>query len=352
MNTTWKLQIGLMVLVLTACGRKDDEAKDEGIEQIAGGNVLLSDDTLSAEAASSQLDEAISGAATDPEVESYSLASDVTKDITNDRSCVVNDQGVLVKISRSYEASREYNGAIRTTKSSLIVSGEHERQWSKAGATLACNASGKHISLAGVNMKDMKLAAKFSRSRTHSFSATNRRSGVSVESSRKFTASGTRDIAWTADDTVGTEITRTKSITSSVTRTLEAQNKSGKTVSLKSEIATKSGAPLVVKVVRDATNKAWSSKTIVSGTSVAKHADGSRVEQVFDNVKFTSAEKCNAVSGNIVGNVYESHDATEIKKSFKISFADGVATITFADGTQKEITQDGCDLENANEAAE
>jgi hypothetical protein len=167
---------------------------------------------------------------------------------------------------------------------------------------------------------------------------------------------GTRQITWAAPVSSGTaNVSRTKTITSEVTRVRNFSRANGTTINSTETVTVGTASPLNVTVIRNDTTKALVSKTINSGTIKVSDSDGSYSSCALSNVTYdlssSNTNRCLPTSGSITCQKFAaSADATataEVIISFGASTTSSVSVSV--DGETAEdfsnYNSRGCDLE-------
>jgi len=341
----------LPLITLLGCGQADD-----GEGTFANGR-LVSDSALVVEGAGATIDDALEALAEEGAT-SVSLMT-----LTHDgepadhhhhatRSCTVEGQSAVVLVEG--EMNKSFSKENRRVSMAWAMSGQtsERRVWSRsvedAAVAVACSESGKTAKIDWDDVAGLTLDLTFNRSRSRESTMTRLRDGAVTTRSRSFSASGTHQVAWSAqqsgDD--GSTITREKVITSSATRSVSALNKQGKATDLKLMVVTKDGSPLTVAVVRSGDQKLVS-KTIRSGVIVTSREGDGRMEMTYTDLKvdYTSGS-CKLASGSVDLAVY-GEGASAPTKTYKLAFtADDVSFVDVSTGETSDMDLPGCDPED------
>jgi hypothetical protein len=333
-------------VVLVSCGKEEERVTSKSDGTGVDASNVASDAELANGTISANVDSSISAMA---ENGSASPSTTLTsapelaageKSFTFTRTCAVDGDSAVVTVKVSGEHAKTQENKVIKKTSSLSGESTQTRKWTMTGTPIPCSTDGKHAKIAWKeNLAGLKLNVDFSRSRTKSMEFTNIKKNVTKTIAQTSSFKGTHEVTWVqadkADDTTSTY--RKKSITTNVERTLKLKNKAGEEKSFIQTVTTKTGAPMVVSVVRSATDLSLTSKTIESGTVTAKNKDESWVETSYTAVKVSFADgKCTFDSGTMNTKFFEK-GATTAAKSVTVAFEDGAGTAT--DDATKETRE-------------
>lgn len=352
--------LGSTLILASGCAKKDaatsgSVSSEEALTQMSAGGM---DDALESTA-----DDSVNSATGAASFEGGLVAAEgaiglTATELTYSRTCTQASATDPVTVAVTLSGSRE--STISKTRVSIASSIEHSgslsRVWTPpSGQTIACNPNAKRVYLDWTNdsiVNGLSVAVSFDRSRTASRTTTFTRKGTQVETSDSFSAKGSRTATWATGGTSGGSVTRTKTVTSDVTRTRSFANAAGQSASIEMNVKTKSGAPLVIDVKRASSGLALQQKTIKSGTVVVTRTGKDRVETDFSNLVFdySNSERCMPTSGSVSGRYYASADATEASATYTIEFgADNESGVSFTkDGVSAEFeafSPWNCDLD-------
>lgn len=334
------------LLLLTGVGVALQGCGD-GKGSTAATSLSFSDSDAMSEVGTAQTEEVVASVAMDSGV-ALSFDASGGNTFTTSRECVAKDDGsVEVKIASS--GSKETSKTVGNVAITQTMSGESalKRAWSRASHTLNCNSA---KTAAVINLKSdlagLKLVQEFSRARSHSQRVENLKKGSTKTKSRSFSSSGKREVSFVSSSISDTAVQHSIEVKLQTERTSKIQNKSGVTHEFSYSMKTADSAPLKVTVVRNPTTLKAESSTVSSGTLIATHKDGSRIETSFTNLKVLGADKmCAIESGSISAKVY-ANDATEASANFDVQFENGDASMSLANGELKEVIAPLCDPED------
>lgn len=340
-----------VLLGLVACNKKD---KSSGTSASTNDAFIASAKTATDEAADA-ITESGTSSNFQPMAGNLSpLTLTASKTCTNSGA----DASVAISFSGSDQLtfSKTYLGATINVTIDVTKTGTETRLWSPA------QCSGDHANInwlsggAGANLTlNVTLDRTINRNKTI---AVTKASGevVNRTATDNVVVTGTRTITWGAPVVSSTNVSRTKTITSSVNRAVSYTKANGTSGSLTTTTTVEAGTPLSVEVVRDNTSGALVSKTVASGTVKVTLTDGSYTSCVYANVKYefgSNTNKCLPTSGTITCSKYDGSTATTASSSTLISFGQSTtSTVSIStDGSAAEDFSDynarGCDLESA-----
>jgi hypothetical protein len=353
-----KIWTGFCLIILgsliAGCGA-DSTTASSSADDVPGTALATLDESIEALSEDSSNSSSRALEATNTSAKSSFLAKS-DADFTVARTCTASGGVATVSETWSGTWSKTNSRTKVTVEMSAKASGTQSRVWTPpTGQSLSCHTTNNRANIdwssEGV-VNGLKLAIDTDRTRTRTMSITTTKKSKSktIES----TAKGTRTITWATGTSTSTTVTRNKTISSSIARTMN-KTEDGVSTTKSVTVATKSGADLSVDVVRLKADGSLVTKTIKAGTLVATFADTSRVETTFENVviDMTQDDPCTPTSGTITGSVY-AVDATEATSTFTIKFGqDTDSTISYeATGTTAEDGADfaiqGCDLASEN----
>lgn len=347
------VSLSVVMLSLSACAEKRDSTSGTS-EVNATTNSIAAD----------SLQEAVDAVA-DDSATSTSILSDDTyapKSVVATHACTASGSpGGGVTVAVTY-AGTQTQTLIRTRLSysnTTVESGTLTRIWAApAGQTLSCNGAATHVRLdwtSDAAVSGMVTTQQVNRVRSATRVVTKILSGSVSTKTNNFAAVGTRSVYWaTGSGVSGSNVTRTKTITSAVARTATVTSLSDVNIDLVTTVTTSSTDPMVVDVVRSITNP-WPlvSKTIKSGTLIATRVGTDRTESTMSNVVFdmTSDTPCLPTSGSVAVKYFALDTDTEANSTYTIKFGsttDSGVSITPEGGSETDFPEynaKGCDLE-------
>ena len=259
-----------------------------------------------------------------------------------ERDCVTEKDGsVIVNISRD----RDRKITKVRNSSSIAINGSKTakitRNWKKPNTTLTCNTEETHIALKPEDLAATSLTATFERESSQFIEVT-KKNGSIFNKNRSKKSSGTRNITFNGSSVVDGIVTINKSVTLDITASFTRLNKDGLSKTVDTNIITANDAPLVVEVTRNQQDKSWLARKIISGTTIGKNSDGGRIELTYTNALFTKDGECTPTSGTLDGSIYTTSESTLAEKTFTVDFGTEIKTITFSDGSTKEMEIADC----------
>lgn len=339
--------------LLVACGQKDERAETSAS--------LTSDSAQSETAVSASFNEAMDSMS-DTNMSSNSTTAfalenglGVDVQITMERSCEAIDDKAVVTITRDKEMSWERSNARLSIKASSSIENDIVRTWSKEGEAVACELNGKAAAIDfEADLTGYELNVSVKRNASRSMEKTVARTGETTTRSLTSTVDGTRQAKWLSqENNEDGSISRTKSVSFSVTRTDNFVAKDGSIKDLSLKVETKEALQVTVTWDNLTRERQLLSKLIASGVVKASHASDSYVEASFNNLlmKFEAAS-CAVESGSMEARIYAEGSA-EAAKIYSLTAVDG--TITVKDVTDpanpKEVEDfdySPCDLKDFN----
>jgi hypothetical protein len=343
----------LAASLVVGCGTKDERAVTS-----AG---LASDDAQSETAVAASFSEAMdsmsdtnmsSNAGTALALEN-GLGVDV--EINMDRSCAAADDKAVVTISRDKKMSWERSNARISLSASASIENDIVRTWSKEGGSVACGLNGKAAAIDfEADLTGYELDVSIKRNASRTMEKTVARTGETTTRSLTSTVDGTRHAKWLSQESnEDGSISRTKSISFSVSRTDNFVAKDGSVKDLALKVETKEDLQVTTTWDDLSNDRQLLSKLISSGVVKASKAADSHVEASFNKLlmKF-DATACTVYSGSMEARIY-AEGSTEAAKIYTLTAADG--TITVQDVTDPENPKDvedfeysPCDLKDFN----
>ena len=279
------------------------------------------------------------------------------KDFTKTRTCsTAADTGV---VTAATTFSGDYSGTRTTGKLTWTLtgtaSGSDTHTWTPpAGqaAKISCSSADGHAKLKWLDadlVNGLKFDVAVDKSRSTSLTVTGgKRGGKTIAKSDSM--KGKRSVTWATGATTDSEVTRSKTITSSITRIHSFTAKDGTVKTIEGSFVIDAATPLTVEVVRAISGGALKQKTVKSGTVTHTDKNGTVTSTKFTSVVFsfaaTNSSRCVPVSGTLEI-TSAAKGSTESKKT-TITFADSVGTVTAPDGTSETLEDysPNCDLKN------
>lgn len=347
MNSKKLVLLNVAILML-GCGRKDDERTSAGI---IGADSFVEDATLAQGAVEANVSDSMASLA-DANEDSSDAAlwlADTHKDKIRDRKCEkVDDHHVNVTVGIDVDRSIDLSNARRELTRTVKGSADLIRSWSADNIPLDCTEQ-NHVKLDWKgDITGLSLDVQVNRTHEMSQSLTIKRTNKTITNERSFSAKGNRHISWlsSTEDATADTLTREKTISSSMTRTMHMQNVKGDVKDIEFNVATDEKAPLAITVVRKKSDGSLISKTIKSGIVIATRVGDGKVSSTFKNIvmKF-DASTCALDSGTITTHFYKDGSDTAAKR-YQLEGSDGVFVLTDLDsGAEIEDFEiPGCSL--------
>lgn len=240
-----------------------------------------------------------------------------------------------VTLKRAAGAHGMAVGQKKSARGVAVGAEEITRKWSKSDLKVGCKANNHaNIDWKG-DLNGLKLVETFKRGLATGSDVEATALETSLKAGQGLRSSGSASVSWAQSATAsGTEVVRTKTMAFTLERNYKAKNSSDGQVEVKGKSMTVEGSPLVIDVTRDSSSLETIKKRVIkSGKVISEHND-SKVEKEFLNVEYDPASECKLpISGSIKGKITKGDKV----KEFTIAFGSAMATITYADGTTKEL---------------
>jgi len=336
-----------LALLLNACGAKSG---------LSIGNQPNDSNEYAVNSAEDASDAIVDGSGTSG---SAKTLAPLAADVAETRTC--STTGGVTTVSSAFTGTAtktsertKKDGTVVSTSTDIEEIGSEQRAWTPpTGQSISCTSATGKANIAWETTAVVNgLKGSFTIARTRTAKHTVSNSGTSFTRTDSAKVAGTRTVLWaaTAAEVGATTVTRTKTVSYSVTRNKTITKKDGSSVTVNFATKTVDDKPLVVEVVRSITGtKAITFKTIKSGTIqvIADSDAGTIFESTFKDLKFdySTSNKCQPVSGTITG-TYVSTDGTG---TYVITFESGkTPTIAYDVDTATDLegyNTKGCDLE-------
>jgi hypothetical protein len=343
----------LAASLLVGCGAKDERAATAGS--------LTSDSAQSETAVSAGFNEAMDSMS-DTNMSSsgstaFALENGIGVDvqITMERSCEAADDKAVVSINRDKEMSWERSNDRISISASSTIENDIVRTWSKEGGAVACALNGKAAAIdfeADLTGYELDVSVKRKASRT--MEKTLARTGETTTRSLTSSVDGTRHAEWLSqENNADGSISRTKSISFSVTRTDNFVAKDGSIKDLSLKVETKEDLQVTVTWDKLSRERQLLSKKIASGVVKASNASDSYMEASFNNLIMTfDAAACALDSGSMEARFYAEGSA-EATKIYSLTAVEGSITVKDVTDPANPQTVDDfdyspCDLKDFN----
>jgi hypothetical protein len=343
----------LAASLFMGCGTKDERA--------AASAGLASDDAQSETAVAASFGEAMDSMS-DTNMSSNAgsaLALEnglgVDVQITMDRSCAASDDKAVVTITRDKQMSWERSNARISLSASASIENDIVRTWSQDGGAVGCALNGKAAAIDfEADLTGYELDVSIKRKASRTMEKTVARTGETTTRSLTSTVDGTRQAKWLSQETnEDGSISRSKSISFSVSRTDNFVAKDGSIKDLTLNVETKEDLQVTTTWDKLSKDRQLLSKLISSGVVKASNAADGYVEASFNQLlmKF-DATACSVHSGSMEARIY-AEGSTDAAKIYTLTAAEG--TITVKDVTDPANPKDvedfeysPCDLKDFN----
>ncbi|HET9236948.1 MAG TPA: hypothetical protein VFO10_06840 [Oligoflexus sp.] len=343
----------LAASLFVGCGAKD--------ERVAPSSGLASDDAQSEAAVAASFGEAMDSMS-DTNMSSNSGTAmalenglGVEVQITMDRSCAASDDKAVVTITRDKEMSWKRSNARISVSASASIENDIVRTWSLDGGSVGCELNNKVAAIDfEADLTGYELDVSIKRNATRSLEKTVARTRETTKRSLTSAVDGTRHAKWLSQETNDDgSISRSKSISFSVSRTDNFVAKDGSVKDLALRVETKEDLQVTTTWDNLAHDRQLLSKLISSGVVKASKAADSYVEASFNKLlmKF-DAKACSVYSGSMEARIY-AEGSTEAAKIYMLTAVEG--SITVKDVTDPANPKDvedfeysPCDLKDFN----
>jgi len=333
----WIESLLLMPLAFTSfsCGKNSED------KTASSGETSVTTDNEAAHATiATSADDAVEAIVEDA-ASSASLAES-GKTASATRTCEANatDGSATVTTTHTLDGSLTKKVGVNEFTVTAKADGKETRVWKKAtaGSAITCKNDRAAIKWAdNAEVDGLKLDINLNFSNSLKTTHKNTKKNTEKTKTRAAKVEGSRSITWAATgNTENGTITRTRTLTSSVKRTITFTNKEAKETTLESTVTTCATSPLVSEVVRDSTTFAWKTKTIKTGCLESKDKAGNITKTTFEALKFDKTAPCLPVSGSITAEVFASGSTTAASK-YTITFDSETAYISKDSGEKTEF---------------
>jgi hypothetical protein len=343
----------LAASLFMGCGTKDERA--------AASAGLASDDAQSEAAVAASFGEAMDSMS-DTNMSSNAVTAlalenglGVDVQITMERSCAASDDKAVVTITRDKEMSWERSNARISLSASASIENDIVRTWSQEDGSVGCELNGKAAAIDfEADLTGYALDVSIKRKASRTLEKTVARTGETTTRSLTSTVDGTRKAKWLSQETNDDgSISRSKSISFSVSRTDNFVAKDGSIKDLTLNVETKEDLQVTTTWDKLSKDRQLLSKLISSGVVKAANAADGYVEASFNQLlmKF-DATACSVHSGSMEARIY-AEGSTDAAKIYTLTAAEG--TISVKDVTDPANPKDvedfeysPCDLKDFN----